>query len=304
MTLTIPSRPEALLLQRTHRHVTCWELRRQDGVILRFTDHCHSLKLADGFTYSPANGGTESTAREREAGVKDINAESRGIISSAAITTLDLLLGKYENTRVIEKVVDWRYPWHEPFTTTTFWMFDLEYDGEQWSAQLSSVPGWMRTPVGKVHSRSCAASLGDGQCKVDLSQQNNITNFMFIDGVEIQRSIFYASNTGMPLSPANRYDGGFLRWVGGLNSDLVCEIKSAQLLDDVPVLGWLTWRIELWLPTWFDIVGELGAGDGAMFTRGCDGSATVCKGTFNNLVNFRGFHLMPGTRRTLKTPGG
>ena len=87
------------------------------------------------------------------------------------------------------------------------------------------------------------------------------------------------------------FDGGLVTWLTGNNAGYTMDCKKYTLTSP-------TTTIELHEPMPFTIQ----VGDTGTITQGCDKSATTCKNTFSNLVNFRGFPHVPGQQKLLQGP--
>lgn len=82
--------------ETTLRH--CWRLIRRDDVMLGFTDH-NGVLAFDGTDYAPVNGldGGDVPAR---LGAQVQTSEVFGVLTSAAISEDDILLGRYDGAMV------------------------------------------------------------------------------------------------------------------------------------------------------------------------------------------------------------
>lgn len=275
------SKPASALLsdRQTHRPARCWDLTRRDGTHFRFTDHDRPLILADGFTYTPTKGVT-ATAVRRQSALEDSNASISGVITSDVITYDDLSFGLYREAQVDEYVVDWLYPFVDPAHHQRYWIIETSWNGEDWEAQTSSLPFWLRMNVGGVVTRNCRAELGDSLCKVDLA------SFQVADDVTTivtQRVTFTAS---MSFFADNYWRGGKIVWLTGSNSGHISEIKSSVGATDT---------FELFLKTPKDIT----VADDFLMVPGCDFTRATCTSKFSNLDNYRGYPFVPGTDKIL-----
>lgn len=289
MTLTINNATKALLNRRVHALANCWEIKRTDGVTFRLTDSPHALTLEDGLTYTPI-GGFNTSAHEKTGDFKDGNAEFVGIISADVITYEDLVKGKYENARVTQYLVNWQTPWIGVIQQTRYWLFELSYDGETWTAQVSSMPAWLRTPVGRSFTRDCRHTLGDHKCKVDIP-----SNTAFFDNDEVlsvttQRLKFAAATIPTGFNDDD-FALGYVLWTSGLNAGVTSEIKSYTKTGRI---------VELFLETPFDIA----VGDDFYIVVGCDGKRSTCRDKFANIANHGGFPTIPGTDKVVGDPNG
>ncbi len=263
-----------------------WWIIRTDNFYLRLTDHDHELVGPDGQIYTPM-GGFDPTAIRKAAGLEDQNADFRGVLSSGAITFDDLRVGRWDEAEINEYVVDFRFPWAGTMQHTRVWISETRFDGEQWHAQISGIPYWLRFNVGRTHTRTCDADLGDARCGVDVTplQQSGSVTVVLEDRIEFEISLPIGQSDGF-------FDDGEVVWQSGPNLGLLSQVRSYE--DLTPR------KMRLYLRTPFPVV----VGDTFLLTPGCNklGRTGDCKNKFNNLVNFRGFEDIPGTNDTLRTP--
>lgn len=273
----------ALLTVTTHRMAICWQISRVDGLVQRFTSHDAPLVLADGNSYTPVVA-VDGSALSREQSLKVTNIEMSGAIAAGYITEDDLMAGRYRDAAVVEYVVDWRYPWTEPFQTNFFWIADTKYDSEQWSAQVEGLGGYLEQVIGGTFTRNCEYTLGDtgpGNCNFDLA---TVRRTSVVTGIAIDRRVFDTTLT----DPRAYHNLGMVKWTSGLNLGIQVDVKAYAA----------TGRTFLWLETPFDIQ----IGDEFTIVPGCDGNFTTCRDKFNNVVNHGGHPDIPGTDYTLTTP--
>ena len=287
MSLTITPAMRALLNQRSHRFAKLWQVRRTDGEVLRFTSHNRTITFG-GFDYIPTGGGSLSAER-RQGGLEDSNASFLGVLTDDAITFDDLWAGRYRETEITQYKVDWRYPFAGSFAISRRWITDTEFDGEVWTAQLSSFPMWLRFQVGDVHGRTCGLTLYEPNCGVSQGAYAAANNSAEVTTIVTPRLKFNVTN--WDNSQSNDYfNGGHLIWYTGANAGVKSQIKT---YINSPR------SVELELRTPFDIV------DGDTFNawRGCNklGRTGDCKLVFNNMVNFDGYQDMPGTDQMIQT---
>lgn len=272
--------------QRTHRHCTCWEIRRTDGAVLRFTDHSTQLPIGSKI-FSPS-GGFDASARRRESRLRDTNVEIRGAINSDRITIEDLLAERYRGAEVVEFTVDWRYPWAGRFDEHRWWIGNVVFDGEAWTAQLEGISRWLRQHAGKVYTRDCSAYFGSVGCGVPVF---GLTYPAVAVATVTDRRTFELDAAAIPATLGDDwFNFGVVRFRSGLNAGLIAEVK-----DYVEVGRAVT--LQLKLP--FDIA----VGDRVDIEPGCDLLSTTCSGKYKNLLNYQGWFLFgPGTDKTLQTP--
>ena len=280
----------------SHRLVTLWEINRTDGVTLRFTDHSHPLVDLSGETYAPA-GGMDASARQKKANLDTRNLDVRGIITSDEITFADLNAGRYRGAQVIERTVDWKYPWAGFHRVAQYTVLDTSFDGETWTATIAGLTHSLRIQVGSYVEKDCEWNLGEAfglpvaGCKVDLSA---LIESGTVTAINSSRRVFESDLTSFV---DGYFNDGFLTFTSGDNDGLEFEVKSFIQADGV---------IEFNLKTPYNIQ----VGDTFTVHPGCDQTPESCKGTTgtkgrpwaSQIENYGGFNFVPGTKRILQTP--
>lgn len=291
---------DGLRQHATHRFAFLWRVERVDGVNLLFTDHdcpitfnyTHALAeaLSPGNVSNPA--GTDEvyspidsftgTARQLQTGLKDANVEMTGVVlSSGTITEQDLFAGRYRGARVVEMMVDWRYPYAGYVSHAQYFIAQTTYTREFWKAQLAGVTAWTNKQVGNYYSVGCRFMLFDpNTCAVDPSGHSASGTVTAVT----DRQNFSA--TGIVTTPAI-YTNGYLTWLTGFNRGITYDVKSSSGA-----------AIALQIGTPFDI----GVGDTFTIFEGCDHTRGTCNSKFANLNNFGGFPFIPGNDVLLRGP--
>lgn len=285
--LVLTSALESLRIARVHRFAVLWRITRTDGQVLRFTTHDRPIEYA-GNVYTPA-GGLETTAKQRLDGLRDRNWEAKGIIVSDAITFDDLVKGKYRKAKIEMMLVDWRYPWADPFEISSYWVISTTFNGEFWEAQVEGLTHKLKMSVGRVYGRTCDVwAFGDERCAAEgggVTGEAAWTNSGTVTAINTPRRDFNTTLT----QTTNWYKRGYVKFTSGLNNGLTMEVNKSY-----GTAG----RIVLWLPMPYDIA----VGDTFNVVAGCDRLFSTCRDKFNNVINFRGFPWIPGTDKTLRTP--
>ena len=263
---------------------TCWKIARKDGVVLGFTDHDEALSFG-GALYEP-DSGADGAAIESSADLSVDNSEIEGALSSSALSAEDLAAGRYDDALV----EIWRVNWaavDQRMLLKRGVIGDVVREGERFRAEIRGSSHALDRTVGRVYQRGCDAILGDARCGVD-------TNAPAFKGAGVVTAIlddqrFLAS--GLSAFANGWFAHGALQWVSGANAGTKASIKAH---DKNPSGD----AISLWLPAG----RPLAIGDSFEVIAGCDKRAGTCKAKFSNLVNFRGFHLMPGNDFAVSYP--
>lgn len=286
----VPFAMRQLNQAEVHYYATLWRIERTDDVVLRFTDHDTILEYG-GEDYLPA-AGFSPTAREKQAGVKDHNLEIVGVLSSDAITEVDLRAGRYREAKVVEMLVDWRFPYSGYFAKNVYWVAQITFSGESWQVQLSGQPIWLNKEVGWLFSFDCRFTLGnafglDGVagCKYDIeSQRLTRTVGIITDPLRAFGPTVLLPTTGL------QWEYGEVTWTSGDNIGLKAQVQHHDTVGGAI-------DFELNMPY------EIQVGDTFTITPGCDRKKTTCV-MYGQLDNFGGFPFMPGTDRMIGGPIG
>jgi uncharacterized phage protein (TIGR02218 family) len=278
--MATPGVIEALLSREVLCLATLWKVERTDGVIFRFTDHDCNI-VFEGDTYTPA-GGFDASARQIQSALELENVDINGVISDDAITHADLKAGLYQDAKITETLIDWRYPWLGMIMLRTYWLVALTYTGEIWNAQLEGITRWLTPKIGRLYTRNCRFKAGDNDCKAVLSSESGTIYDVSSTGFNARRTFLV---TG-PTAADGFYDYGYM-----VIGSQTLEISSYLAVGDYKkIVLSIPSPIKLIVDTAFDIY------------EGCDGLYTTCKNKFNNVANYGGFPWIPGTDKILQTP--
>lgn len=287
--ITLSPQIENLIkLRQTLYLASCWEILRTDSVAFRYTDHDQSILLS-GNTYTP-NGALRSSARQKQAGLRKANIEIVGVIDADEIDHQDLVAGRFRDAQVTEYLVDHRHPWVGPLMQARFWVGDLQYDHERWTAELTGIASFLDKPIGSVFGRTCRHTLGDAGCTVDIDAHTYHLSDKPV--LEITGVNQFRLNQPGPV-PNGTWTFGHLVWKTGNNAGLTSEIKTH--LNSGGPNNWIT----LGIPTPWAIE----VGDTFDIWPGCNKTLNECVTKFNNLTYFGGFVTLPGSDKPQQSPG-
>ena len=270
-----------------HRFSTLWKIERLDGAIFRFTDH--NIKLTvQGQVYTPIDSFI-ATAREAQSQLESINVTAQGSVTAASFTVDKMIAGFFREAEVTEFVVDWKYPWAGIIICNIYIIEQLTFDGERWVAEFVGQAKRLTRQVGHVYSRNCRYTLGDQDCKVDLST-GGFTNTPSngVTAVTTDRESTQFAATDLTDDDAF-WAQGTIEWTEGDNTGIDTEVKTWTKSGAGFVLA---------IPTPFDIV----VGDKFIVIAGCDKSQRTCIDKFDNNVNHGGFPNIPGPDKILHGP--
>jgi uncharacterized phage protein (TIGR02218 family) len=271
--------PASLLAHlATGATTTCraWALIRQDGTAMGFTDHDEDLSF-EGIVFR-ANTGLTAKALQQTTGLSVDNTEAMGALSDASLTEEDILAGRYDGAEIRAWLVNWARP-EERVLQFFGSVGEVARKGGAFEAELRGLTEALNQPQGRVYQRPCAAVLGDGLCRFDLTRAGY---FAERPAEEVEEGrIFRFAN--MPGFDDRWFERGFFRVLTGRAAGLTGIVKNDRAAAEARV-------IELWE----GIALPIAPGDILRIEAGCDKRAETCKLKFQNFLNFRGFPHIPG----------
>ena len=254
-----------------------WALARADGRVLGFTDHDVVLRF-DGISFEPGSGMTAKAVLQGT-GLSVDNTESYGALSSEAITEADLLAGRYDGAAVTV----WLVNWADPAMRAGIFRGHLG-EGSRgagaFTAELRGLTAALGQEQGRIYHPRCAAVLGDGRCRFDLTKDGYALEAA-LGGVDEAVVLRLAEGAGFE---DRWFEKGRLVVLDGAAAGLIGVVKNDRLQADGSRL------IELWQRLGANPV----AGDRVRIEPGCDKRAGTCRLKFDNFLNFRGFPHIPG----------
>lgn len=156
--------------RRTLRPCNLVAITRQDGYVLRFTDHDGAVTF-EGYQYVPAQFAGMSAER-REGALRTGNQELYGIIDGETVLVPDLLGDRYRGAEVRHIVTDWNAPWMA-IARHRKWIRRVNWTGSSFVATLEGRSQVLHRPAGGrfggVWSLRCPYKLGGEHCKKDIS---------------------------------------------------------------------------------------------------------------------------------------
>ena len=274
---TVSSAMAAHLAQEVTNLATCWTILRRDGVALRFTDHDRDL-VVENAAYL-ASGGIVPSAVTSQAGLAVDNLELEGMLSSEAITEVDLLGGIYDHAELTIFMVNYLAPDAGRLHVKTGWLGQVTLRDGVFVVEVRGISAALQQTIGEVYTATCRAQLGDVRCKQALAvftHTGTVTaveeNFAFVDAASLQ--------------DAGYFDYGQVRFTSGANTGIAVEVRDYR-----------QGRFGLFLPLPYAVQ----VGDAYSAVGGCDKRIDTCVGKFANAVNFRGEPHLPGNDRMLET---
>lgn len=263
-------------------HCTCWTLRRNDGVVLGFTDHDEAIVL-DGVAHQPLLEGGEAAEK---LGPQVATSEVVGVLSSDAITETEILLGRYDGAVVETWRVDWRMP-DKRLLLRRASIGEITREDGVFRAELRSGQQALNRVSGRLYQALCDVELGEPRCGVDLMDP------AFRAEVEVLavQDRFRLQVGGLEGFAEGWFALGQGLWTSGQRLGLRDRLVSHSRTGATDVLGF-----EAPVGDW------MVPGDTLTVTAGCDRRLATCRQKFGNVVNFRGFPHVPGNDFVLRYP--
>ena len=264
---------------KTGAATTCqtWLVTRKDGRTYGFTDHDMDLEF-EGILFK-ANSGLTGGAMQLSNGLAVDNTEVVGSLSDAVISETDLLVGRFDSAEVVNWLVNWKNV-EQRMIRFRGNFGEIELTNGTFRVELRGLTEALNQARGRVYQATCPAVLGDGECRIDLSQPT----------FSVEAAIKNAGKAGeyflhsQPAFPDRWFERGRARMMSGPAEGLVAVVK----LD---LENGAFRRIEMMVD--FDLLPEIG--NTILLQAGCDKMASTCRTKFNNFLNFRGFPNVPGT---------
>ena len=262
----------------------CWIVTRGDGVVQGFTEHDADVTL-DAVTCRAGSGLTGSELTQK-LGLAVDGSEMSGALADDTLNEDDLAAGRYDAARVEIWLVDWSEPSLRVLLASGV-LGEVKRDGFAFTAEVRGLSERLNEDSGRLYTATCAADLGDGRCKIDLT--NAAYRGSGVVGTLSATSTFTAS--GLDGFDDGWFTAGKLSFTSGANAGLSVEVKTHGKSGG-------TVSLTLW-----QAMPEMIAPDDAFtVTAGCDKRFQTCHNRFNNVVNFRGFPQIPGNDFVISYP--
>jgi uncharacterized phage protein (TIGR02218 family) len=143
------------------------------------------------------------------------------------------------------------------------------------SAEIRGLTHKLGIIRGRIFQHGCDAVLGDGRCRVDLTDRR----FGGEGSVVAATAGHSFTAAGVESFEDAWFDRGTLTWLTGANQGVKAVVKSSRRTT-----------ITLWQAA----AGRMAPGDRFRISAGCDKQFATCRSKFANGKNFRGFPHMPG----------
>lgn len=256
-----------------------WRLERSDGVTLGFTSHDRDI-VHNGLLLR-ASPGMQPTTIVSSIGLEDDGLDVRGAMTSDAISSEDLISGRWDAAYLEIFLFDWADPDAGRRLLANGELGAVSFSDEAFEAEFLGLKQIFERSVAPQTSPSCRARFCDATCGLNRQRFRHLTTVLGVDGNRVLLD--------MPLAII---PGGFaygtVRWLDGPNCSLVEDIWESDangiVLSGQPdILPLSGARVEL--------------------LEGCDKQMSTCASRFANAVNFRGEPYLPGNDLLTRYPG-
>lgn len=246
----------------------CWIVVRRDGVTLGVTDHDEDV-VVEGVTCSSASGIT-TTRFEQSLGLVSDDLEIEGVIDDDQFEEADIRAGLFDDAQVKLYLVNWQDPTEFLHMATGKFGQLVEMDGGAFIAEFLSRSHDLQQPTGRTYQRTCDTKLGSQACSVDLS----------LPAYRVETVVVSSSGSTVIVSALDGYDTGWFT-LGKVITSSGEEIGVRRHSGEV---------LELWREP--DTPVEVASAISVI--AGCKQDIDTCRVKFDNVLNFQGFHLIPG----------
>jgi uncharacterized phage protein (TIGR02218 family) len=252
---------------------TCWKATLTNGTVVAATSLDRDITF-NSVLYLSIAAYTPSDV-ESGSNLAPDNLELEGFLASPHVTDDDIHSGIWDFARFEIFEVNYKDLTQGRNRIREGTLGEVRGGRSSFRQELRGLTQAYSRTIVRLIQKDCDADLGDARCKVDLEP---ITVTGSIDSVDGNRTITDAART----EAVNWFTGAKFTFLTGLNAGLSMEVKYSS--------GGV---IELHEAMPFEIV----AGDTYSVPAGCTKRKIEdCKDKHNNVVNNRGFDLLPGQR--------
>lgn len=181
---------------------TCWELRRSDGVVLRFTEHDEDVVLNDTSAgvegvYTSSEGYTSSSiSNNLDLSVDQLDV--LGVLGSSGVTQEDLQAGLFDHAEVRIFMLNWKSPDDGIIKLRRGWLGEVTIKDGQFIAELRGLANALQEPTGETYGSTCKASFGDARCGINVDPDIWVASTSY---VERTSKDFKSGDTVSPTTP-------------------------------------------------------------------------------------------------------
>jgi uncharacterized phage protein (TIGR02218 family) len=225
--------------------------------------------------YLPTNA-VDLSAQSEKVGSKSYDTEIMGVIDSDLLTESDLNNGVYRGAEVVEYIVDPKFPLAGALRTYRYFINDISWNGENFSADVVGVQANTAEDQGASFSRNCTVQLFSEHCGLNKADfQYPSTQAATVSEVTGDRQFDAAGFViGTGVDP-DFFIFGVLDWVSGDNIGRSSTVFAYEGTTDSFALAEKP-------------VFPLTVGDQFYVTPGCQKTSEHCRFKFDNIINYQG----------------
>jgi uncharacterized phage protein (TIGR02218 family) len=253
----------------------CWKATLTNGTVVTATAHDRDI-VFDGLTYLSTAAYTPSDV-ESGSDMSPDNLELEGFLASPHIVASDIQTGLWDYAAVEDFEVNYRDLTMGRNLIRSGTLGEVNTGLAMFRAELRGLMQAYSRRIVRLTQATCDADLGDARCGVNLAP---FTTSTYVGTVANDREFTLPVST----HPDDYYTGGKVTFTSGLNDGLSMEIKRS-----VGATGLI--ELHEFMPF------AIAAADTFDIVAGCTKRKTEdCIAKFNNVINFRGFDFLPGSR--------
>lgn len=296
-----------------------WAIYRRDDTVYRstpltpelYTSHDQDITVARLFndaggpwTFTSARAVSRS-ASSRKVGTTPETMSFQGVVDGLALA--DIAEGRYDMARVLEFVVDWRWPYLPPQQKNVYYITSISYTSETYQFEVEGLGRFFRETSGDPFNRPCRYTLGQSGCATNRTGTGgpagvNIASYTYgattpvevlsVDSTKPRRRFTIDTTSGstvMPIGGFFKY--GHVTWQGtSENPYLRAEIRDYE--DSTP-----GGNNSNWVVLQDEMPNDIAVGDQCIIVAGCDRTYATCGDVYSNAENFGGEIHIPGPTR-------
>ena len=286
---TIPTDLATHLAGTAQTIAILWKMTRVDGQVFGFTDHDRDITY-DGLTYDAKTGITRSATHVSSTMAVD-NAQIESVVNSEKIDPDDIRANKWDGCKVDIYLVNYANISNGAVHLKSGLLGQIELTHPTFTAEFLGLSQKAAATCVDCYSPDCRAEFGGDQCGVTV-----MPNTGHVLTVTSNTRIIVSIVGSPPVDGDHYFLGGLITFTSGLNAGFCVEVQ-----DSMPVAGpGGAWEADLTL--WLPLPNDVTIGDDFNITAGCDHTFATCKAKWDNVVNFRGEHLLPGLDQIVLYP--
>ena len=148
----------------------CLRIVRQDGTTFRFTTYDGQLTMLDtGAIYEPQEAVSLDSAVTTDASGSPAKIDLSGALSPNGVSRDDLAAGLFDFAELYLFRTIWDDPREDDEELVKGFFGKTELEDNRFVAEFRSIAAKLDQEIGRVHTPTCDADLGDSRCQVRLS---------------------------------------------------------------------------------------------------------------------------------------